>query len=52
MYQIDKYVDVNILGTARFLDLLVNEDHEIKKVVVASSMSVMVRAHISANTVV
>jgi len=39
MYQIDKYVDVNILGTARFLDLLVNEDHEIKKVVVASSMS-------------
>jgi dTDP-L-rhamnose 4-epimerase len=39
MYQIDKYVDVNILGTARFLDLLVNEDHEVKKVVVASSMS-------------
>ena len=39
MYQIDKYVDVNILGTARFLDILVNEAHNIKKLIVASSMS-------------
>ncbi|MFX0001826.1 MAG: GDP-mannose 4,6-dehydratase [Candidatus Hermodarchaeota archaeon] len=39
MYQIDKYVDANILGTARFLDVLVNEAHNVKKLIVASSMS-------------
>ncbi len=39
MYQIDKYVDVNVLGTARFLDILVNNAHDIKKLIVASSMS-------------
>jgi dTDP-L-rhamnose 4-epimerase len=40
MYQIHKYVDVNTLGTARLLDLLVNEEHDIQKLVVASSMSI------------
>ena len=39
MYSIDKYVDVNILGTARLLDLLVNEEHNVKKLIIASSMS-------------
>ncbi len=39
MYQIDKYVDVNILGTARLLDILVNKPNTIKKFVLASSMS-------------
>lgn len=39
MYQIDKYVDVNVLGTARLLDLLVNVPHNVKKLIVASSMS-------------
>ena len=40
MYQVHKYVDVNTLGTALLLDLLVNEEHEVKKLVVASSMSI------------
>ena len=39
MYQIDKYVDVNVLGTARLLDILVNEPNDVQKVIVASSMS-------------
>lgn len=40
MYQIEKYVDVNTCGTAKLLDILVNEEHSVKKLVVASSMSV------------
>ncbi|MAG08766.1 nucleoside-diphosphate-sugar epimerase [Candidatus Woesearchaeota archaeon] len=39
MYQIKKYVEVNSLGTANLLDLLVNQEHNVKKLVVASSMS-------------
>jgi len=39
MYNIDKYVDVNVLGTAKILDILVNKPHNVKKFVVASSMS-------------
>lgn len=38
-YQIDHYVEVNTQGTARLLDILVNEKHSIRKVVVAASMS-------------
>ncbi|QZX99894.1 NAD-dependent epimerase/dehydratase family protein [Halobaculum rubrum] len=40
MYEIEKYVDVNTLGTARILDVIVNEDVDLKKMVVASSMSI------------
>jgi dTDP-L-rhamnose 4-epimerase len=40
MYQVEKYVDVNTLGSAKLLDLLVNEEHDVKKLVVASSMSI------------
>ncbi|MCH8022312.1 MAG: SDR family NAD(P)-dependent oxidoreductase [Thaumarchaeota archaeon] len=40
MYQIDHYTDVNTLGTAKLLDVLVNEVKNIKKLVVASSMSI------------
>ncbi len=40
MYQIKKYVDVNTFGTAKLLDILVNEEHNIKKLIVASSMSI------------
>jgi dTDP-L-rhamnose 4-epimerase len=40
MYQVDHYVDVNTLGTARMLDILVNEEHSVKKLVMASSMSI------------
>jgi dTDP-L-rhamnose 4-epimerase len=40
MYQIEKYMDVNTFGTAKLLDILVNAEHSVKKLVVASSMSV------------
>lgn len=40
MYEIKKYVDVNTLGTANILDIVVKEDIDLKKVVVASSMSI------------
>ncbi|SEW03178.1 NAD-dependent epimerase/dehydratase family protein [Chitinophaga arvensicola] len=40
MYEIQKYVDVNINGTAIMLDLLANHPHTISKVVVASSRSI------------
>ncbi len=40
MYEVQKYVDVNINGTGIMLDLLVNSDHTVKKVVVASSRSI------------
>ncbi len=40
MYQIKRYMDVNTLGTAGLLDALVNSRNSVKKLVVASSMSV------------
>lgn len=40
MYEIEKYTDVNVLGTAKMLDVLVNEKHQVKKVVIASSRAV------------
>ncbi|NLW88458.1 MAG: NAD-dependent epimerase/dehydratase family protein [Clostridiaceae bacterium] len=40
MYAIEKYVDTNIGGTARLLDLLANEPHNVKKLIVASSRAV------------
>ena len=40
MYQIRRYVDVNTFGTANLLDLLVNTEHNVKKLLVASSMSI------------
>jgi dTDP-L-rhamnose 4-epimerase len=40
MYEIQRYVDVNIGGTAKLLDVLVNQSHQVKKVVIASSRSI------------
>ena len=40
MYQIEKYVDHCTMATARLLDVLVNEENQVKKLVVASSMSI------------
>jgi dTDP-L-rhamnose 4-epimerase len=40
MYEIQKYVDVNVNGTAIALDLLANEPNSIKKVLIASSRSI------------
>ncbi|KSU54062.1 NAD-dependent epimerase/dehydratase family protein [Microbacterium enclense] len=40
MYEIDRYVEANIGGTAKLMDLLTNEPHGVRRVVVASSRSV------------
>ena len=40
MYEIEKYVDINTLGTARLLDIIVDEEIDLEKMVIASSMSI------------
>lgn len=40
MYDIKKYCDVNIGGTALFLDVLTNHKHSIQKIVIASSRAI------------
>lgn len=40
MYQIEKYTSHNLTGTAVLLDLLVNTKNRVKKLIVASSMSI------------
>ncbi|MET0862053.1 MAG: NAD-dependent epimerase/dehydratase family protein [Microbacterium sp.] len=40
MYEIDRYVEANVGGTAKLLDLLANEPHTVSRVVVASSRSI------------
>ncbi len=38
-YKVEHYTDVNVRGTAVLMDILANESHAVRKVVVASSMS-------------
>lgn len=40
MYDVRRYSDVNTLGTATLLDLLMNEAHTVRRVVLASSRAV------------
>lgn len=40
MYEVRRYTDVNTLGGATLLDILANEKHHVRKVIVASSMSI------------
>lgn len=40
MYRIAHYIDTNDLGSANLLDILVNEKHKVRKLIVASSMSI------------
>lgn len=40
MYEIEKYMDTNVMGTARLLDKIVNKENSVKKLIVASSMSI------------
>lgn len=40
MYEIEKYVDTNIGGTALLLDILTNTKHSIKRVLVAESRAI------------
>ncbi len=38
-YRVEHYTDVNVRGTAVLMDIIANEPHAVRKVVVASSMS-------------
>lgn len=40
MYEVERYVDVNIRGTALLLDLLTNQPHSIRRLIVASSRAI------------
>ncbi|MCJ2520622.1 MAG: NAD-dependent epimerase/dehydratase family protein, partial [Candidatus Thermoplasmatota archaeon] len=40
MYQIEEYVADNVYGTAKLLHILANDEHDVEKLVVASSMSI------------
>ncbi|MBI4597002.1 MAG: NAD-dependent epimerase/dehydratase family protein [Candidatus Omnitrophica bacterium] len=40
MYDIERYVSINALGTATLLDVIVNDRLPLKKLIVASSMSI------------
>jgi len=40
MYQIKKYVENNILGAAHLYDILTNSNHNVKKLIIASSNTV------------
>jgi dTDP-L-rhamnose 4-epimerase len=40
MYEINRYTDVNVGGTAKLLELLANESHNVRRLVIASSRSI------------
>ncbi|MFX1419061.1 MAG: GDP-mannose 4,6-dehydratase [Promethearchaeota archaeon] len=40
MYRISKYIDYNVLGTANLLDIIVNCEHDVNKLIIASSNTV------------
>lgn len=40
MYEITRYNEVNILGTAHLLNILANQEHTIEKILIASSRSI------------
>lgn len=40
MYEVERYSDVNVGGTAKLLDILANHDHSVEKLVVASSRAI------------
>tara|TARA_B100001094_G_scaffold66220_1_gene62352 strand:+ start:143 stop:1270 length:1128 start_codon:yes stop_codon:yes gene_type:complete len=40
MYEIEKYTNVNVLGTSHMLEILANSNHNVKKIIVASSRSI------------
>lgn len=39
MYEIKRYMEANTLGTAILWDILVNDKHQVRKIIIASSMS-------------
>ena len=43
MYEVKRYVHINTYATAKLLDLIVNNENSVKKLIVASSMSILRR---------
>lgn len=39
MYELNYYIETNVVGTSNLLELLVNSDHDVKKIIIAASMS-------------
>ena len=39
MYEINRYVDVNVTGTGNLFDIIVNKKNRVRKVIIAASMS-------------
>ncbi len=50
MYEIHRYVDANVLGTANLLQVLADGKHSVRKLVVASSMSIYGEGEYSCET--
>tara|TARA_B110000971_G_scaffold221949_1_gene271806 strand:- start:10272 stop:11414 length:1143 start_codon:yes stop_codon:yes gene_type:complete len=50
MYEVQKYVDVNVNGTSILLDYLVNQKHSVSKVIVASSRAIYGEGKYMCNT--
>jgi len=40
MYEIDRYTSTNVGGTSKLLDVLANEEHTVRRIVIASSRSI------------
>ena len=40
MYEVEKYNNVNVMGTAYMLEILANSNHNVKKIIVASSRAI------------
>ena len=40
MYEVEKYNDVNVMGTSHMLEILANSHHNVNKIIVASSRAI------------
>jgi dTDP-L-rhamnose 4-epimerase len=40
MYEVEKYNNVNVMGTAYMLEILANSNHNVKKIIIASSRAI------------
>ena len=40
MYEVEKYTNVNVIGTSHMLEILASSNHNVKKIIVASSRSI------------
>jgi hypothetical protein len=52
MYEINKYIDVNIGGTAGLLDYITNNKHAVKKIIVLHPGQFMEKVNIPAKNTV